>query len=74
LNISQGGREILQLTMAGRDVNMPDVRDLEGGSIFGSTSPSSLAKESDHDAPSLPVDAFGDESNSDVRYKTLTWW
>ncbi|KAB8070416.1 transmembrane amino acid transporter protein-domain-containing protein [Aspergillus leporis] len=45
---------------------MPDVRDLEGGSILGSTSPSSLAKESDHDAPSLPVDAFGDESNSDL--------
>ncbi|KAF5862313.1 hypothetical protein ETB97_011837 [Aspergillus alliaceus] len=31
-------------------------------------------KENDGGALSVPVDAFGDETDADVKYKTLTWW
>ncbi|KAB8228059.1 transmembrane amino acid transporter protein-domain-containing protein [Aspergillus alliaceus] len=45
---------------------------LEDGPIHSTMSLS--WKENDGGALSVPVDAFGDETDADVKYKTLTWW
>ncbi|OJJ46085.1 hypothetical protein ASPZODRAFT_117902 [Penicilliopsis zonata CBS 506.65] len=56
--------------MSAQIVDPPPVAaDLEDGPLE-----KRIDKKLDEDSPSVPVDAFGDEENAEVKYKVLKWW